>query len=190
MPARLRGLHVARRVADQHAARRVEPPFCDQIQDHSRRRLAPVAGHAVARDGGVFVGGAEAYVIDGAARVTHGLGHAGVQGGEGRLIVEAAGDAGLVGDDEDVPSGFGRGADCGDGAIDPLPAIMRADPAMVVIDGAVPVEEQRGPVELAGQRDGRARAVGGDIDIEEEAGRAQGVQAAGGGELGQELGFQ
>ena len=59
-----------------------------------------------------------------------------------RLVVVAAGDAGLVGNDEDMPAGLGGVTDRIARAVDPLEAVARADIAVIDVEHAVAVQEQ------------------------------------------------
>ena len=89
-----------------------------------------------------------AYIIDRAAGGAL-VDHPHMQRHHSRFVEVSAGNAGLVGDHEDVPSGFVRGADRLARARCPLEAIARADPAMVDIDHAVPVEKECAPTQNA-----------------------------------------
>ncbi len=134
--------------------------------------------------------GAVADVVHRAAGAAHRVGQPGMQRFQGCLVVEAAGDARLIGHDEDVPARFGGEADGVQCAVDPLPARQRADIAVIAVDRAVTVEEQRGASELQGEGGWRPGQVGRKGEVDKSPIRHGRPQPAGGGERRQDVCLQ
>ena len=144
-------------------------------------------GAAVGLERGVWVGGAVAEVVDRAAAGANLVDHPGGKTGELGFVVVAAGDAGLVGDDEDVPAGVGGGAHGVDGAGDEYESFLMADPAVIDVDDAVAVEEEGAAMEAGGELGLGAFEVGGDADVDEIAVADRGADGPLGDEGGEHV---
>jgi len=113
--------------------------------------------------------GAKPHIIDRAARRQRLIQHPRTEGGEIGLGIQTAADAGLVGDDEDVPAGSGCGAErveCPGYELEPRPV---ADPAMVMVQHAVPVQKESAAVQQRGQCGAGAGELIRHADVDERA---------------------
>ncbi len=136
-----RGLEIAGFIADQRRARQVEAELGGGLLEHAGRGLAAAAGPPVGAHAGLGVVRAEVRPVEpGAGRgeqLCDPRGH-GIELGLGVL---AAGDAGLVGGDDDREPGGPERRDRGGGARDEDHAIGLVEVLDLLVDHAVPIEE-------------------------------------------------
>ena len=111
-------------------------------------------------------------------------------GRDRRLVEVAASDAGLIGDDENMPSGLGRVADRVPSAVDPLEAVSRADIAVIDVEDAVAVKEQGSALQQRRDFGLRAGEILRHADIAEVAVPQRSPQAASARQSGQDIGLQ
>ena len=119
-PAAPGRIEIARLVADQDAVLRIDGEAAEQIRDHSRSGLAPIVDATISLDGPVRVIGAIFEGIDVGPDGCHFVRHPAVQRLHVAFLVEASGDARLVGDDECETAGIVDRLDGFAGAFDPL----------------------------------------------------------------------
>ena len=131
--------------------REIEIQVGGRLQDHPRLGLAPfvidpIGADPMGRMVGAMIDAGDRRLL-GAEALAHPVGQASIGG----LVEIAAADARLVGDDDQRPAQFVHGkARQLENARQELEILDAADIALVEIDHAVAVEEQRGRVRLQG----------------------------------------
>src|SRR6185312_10346750 len=144
-------------------------PAVKTIEDHSRRRFAPVAGAPPLLDYSVFMVGAILELVDMGAEAGQFLVHPAMQPIDRIDAIIAARNAGLIGHHEcQVASviaqldGFAR-------ACNPFEILDPVYIGFIDIQHAVAVEEYGGTPQLCWKLDLRSFQVGGNTDVDEEA---------------------
>ena len=136
------GGDVARLIADRPALREVEAEIGGGLFEHAGLGLAPIVIDFVFDDGGLGVVGAVVGGVDVGAGVFAELAaHFLVDGFDGVFIEHAAGDAGLVGDDDEAVAQRADGGEGGGGAGEEFYFGGIAEVAIIVDDGVVAVEK-------------------------------------------------
>ena len=142
---RSRGGKIAVAVADEKAAFPVHRPTAQQIDEHPRRRLAPVARPAESRVRRLGVKRAIADVVDMGARARQFRGKVVVEREQFRFRIKPARDPRLVGRDKHEPPGIVERLDRGLRSVDPAEARGRSDKPVIMVEDAVAIEEGRRP---------------------------------------------
>src|SRR5207244_10487654 len=100
------GGEVAVLVANQEAGRAIDRPRAQEVEDHARRGLAPIAGPAVGGDDPLRVEGAIADIVEVSPGNGKLAGEVGMQVANFRLALTPARDPGPTGYDEDEQPGI------------------------------------------------------------------------------------
>jgi len=136
------GGDVARLVADGPALGEIEAKVGGGLFEHAGLGLAPVVIELVFGDGGFGVIGAVVGGVDmGAGLIAELPAHFLVDGLDGVFVEHAAGDAGLVGDDDEAVVECADGGEGGGGAGEEFDLGGVAEVTIIVDDGVVAVEE-------------------------------------------------
>ncbi|SUS05719.1 hypothetical protein DF3PB_2060003 [uncultured Defluviicoccus sp.] len=161
--------HIRWRIADHQAPLPPDRPLLQKLFDHPAAGFAAIAGAAICRDDAVWVMRAIPESVDVGANSPKVLVHPAVQFDDGRLVVEAAGDAGLVSHDEHENSTIVEALDHGRYPVQPAKRIDRVCVACIYVERAVSIEEHCGTPQLVGEDLVGALQVGRDADVDEEA---------------------
>ncbi len=161
-----------------------------QIQQHARVRLAPVVRRTVLGDAPLRVAGAIAPIVDRGAGGGQLLRHPAVEGSDRLLTIEPLGDAGLVGDDEQVIAHIVHELHRLLRSRNPLDLIRRVDVAVVDVEDAVAIEKDRRAAALLRHEFGRGGEAFRDADVDEKAAIAIAAQGAAADEPRQDVAFE
>src|SRR6266702_5299133 len=138
---RLAGLDVPGLISDHEAPVELHGPVLDEIAQHAGCGLTPRMFLDVAGDRSLRMVRTEADVIDPRTFAGELVAYPAVQRVHISFGVEAAGDAGLVGEDKHQIAGLIETADGLGDVGHPTDAVSRADIAIVIVDDAVAIEE-------------------------------------------------
>src|SRR6266568_3489893 len=189
-PGRGGGGEVAVLVANKEARRAVDRPRAQQVEDHARGGLAPIAGAAVRGDAPLRMERAIADIVDVSARSRKLAREVGMQAVNFRLAVMPACDAGLIGHDEDEEAGIVECLDGFPGALDPAKPLDRADITVIMVEHAVAIEKRGGAPPAMRDLAPGPRQILGHADIDEIPIEGNSAQLPGRRKLGKQLSLE